>query len=155
MPPEVQKESIGERIRRLRKDRNLGQRELADMVGVTDAWISQIEQDKSSASPALLNKIAHAFKVPIREFLQDQDRHMDLASRIKLVEVLLETNQPNEALEILQEFETHPDLRETDALKVKLLAAEGQYQQSCYGQSLATLQPLVHSLEAMNYVQLA
>lgn len=145
------KETIGERIRRLRKERNLPQSFLADATGVTFGWISQIEQDKANASPELLNKIAVALKVPIRELLQEEDQRMELVSRIKLVEVLLESGQAQEAEYILQGLEDHQGLSESDKIVLQIHYSECRYQQQDYEHSLSLLHPLISSLETANY----
>lgn len=145
------KESIGDRIRRFRKERNMSQITLAEMVGVTFGWISQIEQEKAKASPDLLNKIATALKVPIRELLQNEDEHMELVSRIKLVEVLLETNQITEAQKVIQDIVDHVELSEKDKITLRILESECRYQQSLFSKVVEDLTPLAHSLEASNY----
>lgn len=145
------KESLGERIRRLRKERSLSQTFLADAVGVTFGWISQIEQDKAKASPELLNKIALALQVPIRELLQEEDQRMESVSRIKLVEVLLETGQTHEAKSVIQGLKDHPDLTESDRIVLQIHLSECNYQQQNYEQSLSILLPLILSLETANY----
>ena len=38
--------TIGERIRQIRKDRNLTQRELADLVGINFTYLSRVENDR-------------------------------------------------------------------------------------------------------------
>jgi transcriptional regulator with XRE-family HTH domain len=144
-------ESIGQRIKRLRKERGLSQRELATMTNVTDSWISQIEQDKAGASPDLLNRIATAFKVPIRDILLDQGNHMATVSRLKLAEVLLETEQPNEADPIIAELLKESDLSHSDRLLLTVLLAECRYQQSHHQEALNTLLPFIESLESSNH----
>lgn len=145
------KETIGERIRRLRKERNLPQSFLADATGVTFGWISQIEQDKANASPELLNKIAVALKVPIRELLQDEDQHMELVSRIRLLEVLLETNQTDEAESMIQDLQHEKDLSEKDRIMLSVHLAECRYQQKRYEDALHVLHPIITDLETENH----
>jgi transcriptional regulator with XRE-family HTH domain len=149
--PTSERETLGERIRRLRKERNLSQSALANLVQVTFGWISQIEQDKANASPDVLNKIATALKVPIHALLQSEDDYMETISRIKLVEVLLETNQANEAEEIIDSLETHPDLSETDRLALKVQRAESLYKQKKYDDVLDLLTPFIQTLEISNH----
>ncbi|WP_198299649.1 tetratricopeptide repeat protein [Tumebacillus avium] len=144
-------ETLGQRIRRLRKERNLSQTELGNLVGVTISWISTIEQDRSTPSAELLAKLADTFKIPIRELLQNEDQHMELVSRIKLVEVLLETSKSKEAEQVINNVLKHPELstNQHDILTVYL--AESKYQQKQPNESLEILLPLIHTLEVNNH----
>ena len=92
--PADERGTVGQRIKRLRKERGLSQIVLAQQTGVTDAWISQVETDKSTPSAELLNKIASAMKIPIRELLQDEEADLELTTRIKLVESCWKPTSP-------------------------------------------------------------
>ena len=52
--PDTDSPTVGQRLRALREQRKLSQRELARRSGVTNGMISLIEQDKTSPSVALL-----------------------------------------------------------------------------------------------------
>jgi len=67
---EVTKErvDVGLRLRTLRIERNLSQRDLAASSGVTNGMISLIEQNKHSPSVATLNRITDALGIPFGEF---------------------------------------------------------------------------------------
>ncbi|ARU61690.1 hypothetical protein CBW65_12160 [Tumebacillus avium] len=138
-------ETIGTGIRRLRNLRSMSQSQLADRVGVTFGWISQIEQDKAIPSAELLSKIATQFKIPVHELIQNEESHMELKSRIKLVEVLLEAGQPEEAEMMISGLEPQPDLSDSDRLTIQIHLAECKYQQKDYDQSIEILRPLIHS----------
>ena len=56
---------LGDRIRRLRAERELQQRQLAEKAGLTPSMVSQIESGRLSPSLHTLGKIASAFGVPI------------------------------------------------------------------------------------------
>lgn len=56
---------LGTRIRDLRKEKNLTMSELANMVGVTQGHLSQVERDIIEPSLSLIRKIAEALGVPI------------------------------------------------------------------------------------------
>ncbi|KEO81552.1 helix-turn-helix domain-containing protein [Tumebacillus flagellatus] len=144
-------ETLGERIRRLRKEREISQAKLAKMCGVTMSWISQIETGREDVSPALLNKMAAAFKLPIRELLLGEEEHMEIVSRIKLIEVLLESNQPDEAESYIQSLIQHPDLNDKERMILTVHLAECRYQQQRYSDTLDVLQPLTNKLESDNY----
>ncbi|MCD8238445.1 MAG: helix-turn-helix domain-containing protein [Clostridiales bacterium] len=59
--------SIGENIKKLRKERNLTQQELGDKVGVTQAMIGQIERGSKTPTMVLGKDIAEAFEVDVAE----------------------------------------------------------------------------------------
>jgi transcriptional regulator with XRE-family HTH domain len=58
---------IGARVRRTRKDRNLTQRELADISPVSYSTITKVEQGQMAASPSVLAALARALSVPVTE----------------------------------------------------------------------------------------
>ncbi|PWK11264.1 tetratricopeptide repeat protein [Tumebacillus permanentifrigoris] len=76
---------------------------------------------------------------------------MELVSRIKLIEVLLEVNQPDEAEIFIMELETHSELTGKDTMTLCVHLAECRYQQRRYNESLELLQPLIDKLETDNY----
>ncbi|HET6322863.1 MAG TPA: cupin domain-containing protein [Hyphomicrobium sp.] len=65
LPP---KPDVGARLKTLRTERNLSQRDLAAMSGVTNGMISMIEQNKHSPSVATLNRITDALRISFGEF---------------------------------------------------------------------------------------
>jgi len=60
---------IGKRIAKKRKEKNLTQSVLADAVGVTTAFISQIESGSRKPSYGLIFKISHQLDVPLEYIL--------------------------------------------------------------------------------------
>ena len=52
--------TVGSRLRDLRKERQLSQRELADLAGLSPNAISLIERDEQSPSVATLQRLAAA-----------------------------------------------------------------------------------------------
>ena len=65
--------NIGERIKKLRTERKLSMRELAEKIGITHAHISKLENEKSSPSVDLLQNIADYFNVDISYFFIKDD----------------------------------------------------------------------------------
>ncbi len=63
---------LGQKLRKLRKEQNLTQLELAHQVGITNGQISTIERGVSSPSLATLHRIAQALNVPMTEFFEDE-----------------------------------------------------------------------------------
>ena len=64
---------FGERVRELRKAKNLGQRALAKMIGVSHTYVSKIENEKLDfgdyPSEDLIRKIAAALETDEHELL--------------------------------------------------------------------------------------
>ena len=63
---------LGDRIRRLRAERELQQRQLAEKAGLTPSMVSQIESGRLTPSLNTLGKIAAAFGVPIASLFDGQ-----------------------------------------------------------------------------------
>lgn len=64
--------NIGGKIKKLRTERKLSMRELAEQLGITHAHISKLESEKSSPSVDLLQTIADYFSVDISYFFIKQ-----------------------------------------------------------------------------------
>ena len=61
---------IGSRLKKLRDERNISQRQLAKKSNVSNAAISLIENNKTNPSLGLLKKILDAVPISISDFLQ-------------------------------------------------------------------------------------
>jgi HTH-type transcriptional regulator, competence development regulator len=72
-------QNFGNRVRQLRKAKNLGQRALAEMIGVSHTYVSKIENEKLDfgdyPSEELIHKIA-------KELAADVDELLTLAKKI-------------------------------------------------------------------------
>lgn len=67
---------IGHRLRAIRKQRGLSQRELASKAGLTNGTISLIEQNKTSPSVASLKSLLDAIPISLADFfatLEDEN----------------------------------------------------------------------------------
>ncbi|MFN2216530.1 MAG: cupin domain-containing protein [Anaerolineales bacterium] len=64
--------SIGKRLRAIRLERSLSQRELAKMAGISTNSISLIERDEISPSVATLQNLATALRVRISFFFESE-----------------------------------------------------------------------------------
>lgn len=62
--------SIGENVKKIRKQRGLTQEQLADKVRVTPTYIGFIEQSQRNPSIKTADKIARALKVGIEELFK-------------------------------------------------------------------------------------
>lgn len=67
------KEEIGRRIKRIRVERGLTQKELASKVGIDFTYIGKIERGEQLPSLKILLKIADALSLPFGCFLEDKD----------------------------------------------------------------------------------
>lgn len=66
---------IGQKIRRIRKSKNLTIVELSEQINVTSGYISQIERDLISPSLAVLKRLSEALEVNLSSlFLEDNDQ---------------------------------------------------------------------------------
>ena len=73
---------LGQKLRKVRKEQNLTQLELAQQVGITNGQVSTIERGVSSPSLATLHRIARALNVPMNEFFEDErEREVELIRR--------------------------------------------------------------------------
>ena len=62
----------GNKIRLLRKEKNLTIEEFAEITGFTASYISQVERNKVEPSLSALNKISNALNVSLYYFLEEQ-----------------------------------------------------------------------------------
>jgi transcriptional regulator with XRE-family HTH domain len=64
----------GERLRRLRKNLLLTQRELSRMTGVSQDGISDLEAGKREAQPGTIKRLAEALGVEPSELMKEQEQ---------------------------------------------------------------------------------
>ena len=67
------KAEIGRRVKRIRAERGLTQKELASKVGIDFTYIGKIERGEQLPSLKILLKIAEALSLPFGCFLDDKD----------------------------------------------------------------------------------
>jgi transcriptional regulator with XRE-family HTH domain len=65
--------SIGEKIKRLRKEKNFTQPELAEAMGIEQSYLSKLENDKSLPSNDVLNRILDVFDLEVGDLVDDLD----------------------------------------------------------------------------------
>lgn len=91
---------LGQKLRKMRKEQNLTQLELAQQVGITNGQISTIERGVSSPSLATLHRIAQALNVPMTEFFEDErQKEVELVRKGKGRKVA--GNRENTSIEVL------------------------------------------------------
>lgn len=59
--------AFGQRVQKLRKERNLSQEQLADLAGVHRTYIGMIERAEKNITLCNIERIADALKVNIKE----------------------------------------------------------------------------------------
>lgn len=64
---EKTRKQLGKRIQRLRKSLGYSQEEFADIVGISRTRAGHIEQGRKSPSLALLERLAKALKVKVKD----------------------------------------------------------------------------------------
>lgn len=64
--------SLGDRLRQLRSERNLSQRDLAHLAGLSPNSISLIERDETSPSVATLQSLATALNIRMSYFFEEE-----------------------------------------------------------------------------------
>lgn len=68
--------SVGRKVRELRKERNLSQRDLACQAGLSPNAISLIERDEISPSVATLQRLAIALQVKMSYFFEEDNNQL-------------------------------------------------------------------------------
>ena len=61
------KNKFGKRLRKLRRNSDITQEELAEKIGVSSNFISQLERGINAPSFEVLAKLAEVFEVPVRD----------------------------------------------------------------------------------------
>jgi transcriptional regulator with XRE-family HTH domain len=64
--------SLGDKLRQLRSERNISQRELAQLAGLSPNSISLIERDETSPSVATLQSLATALNIRMSYFFEEE-----------------------------------------------------------------------------------
>ena len=69
MDNESDKRRLGYRIRQLREDREISQRQLALMTGTSRSYLWKLESGKADVGIDVLCRIARALDVKVRDFI--------------------------------------------------------------------------------------
>lgn len=85
-------ESIGNRIKRYRIDKDISQEDLAQIVNVNFRHISNIELGKRHASLELIVLIANALEVSADDLLTDNLKHSSSPVDTEIHDILLDCN---------------------------------------------------------------
>lgn len=82
--------NIGERLKALRKARGLSRNRLAQMSGVSQSYLSDIEAGKKNPTVEVLNRLCKALEISLVEFFEEtrKELHPDAARLAKIAEKL-------------------------------------------------------------------
>ncbi|MBU5316658.1 XRE family transcriptional regulator [Clostridium bornimense] len=112
---------IGEKIKRLRIEKQLTQQELANRCELSKGFISQLENDLTSPSIATLVDILQILGTNLKEFFNDQDNHRVTFSK----EDMFETEDEELGYKLMWLI---PDAQKNDMEPVMVtLSPGGQY----------------------------
>ncbi len=78
--------NLGEKIKRMRNQKGLTQKELADRCELTKGYISQLENDLNSPSIATLTDILAALGSSLSEFFQEEREEKIVYSKSEFIE---------------------------------------------------------------------
>lgn len=106
LPPLPVKESIGERVGRIRKDRGFTQVELAEKIGVIQSIVSAIERDVLKLSAEMAIRFALALEVSTDDLLMPAKRNGSQGKK-----------PSRKILRRLEKIETLPRTQQTAVLK--------------------------------------
>ena len=70
---ELSMEILGEKLKRIRKEKNLTQEQLGKLIGVQKAQISKLESGASSATISTITKVFHALKAKVKLQIEIED----------------------------------------------------------------------------------
>lgn len=63
--------TFGENIKRIRKDMNITQEEMAKRIGISQSYIAHIERNRKNISLAVILKIAKGLKISVNKLIND------------------------------------------------------------------------------------
>lgn len=101
---------IGEKIKNLRKQKNMSLRELAQITGLSKTTLGDLEKDIKNPSLETLEKIAVAFAITPAELLMETDSTEDLMESAKNSgsEILAGLSKSGDLLKVLYRAKDAP-----------------------------------------------
>ncbi len=67
---------LGNKLRRLRQERNLTQKQMAERVGISASYLNLIEHDERPVTVSLLLKLGQVFDLDLQELSDDPERQL-------------------------------------------------------------------------------
>lgn len=97
---------IGERVKQARLSRGLSQADLADMLKLSDAYVSKIELGKNAMTITVLIKLSDALNVSTDWLLRNQTREAQEITLTELEEMFKDCSpaERNALLKLLQQM---------------------------------------------------
>lgn len=97
----LQKETIGQRIKRIRKQKGYTQADIGKKVGIIQRLVSHYERGRLRISADMLTRFAKALEVNINELVADNQKNKKevkpispkLAQRLRRIETLPQSQQ--------------------------------------------------------------
>lgn len=80
-PPSLVEQHIASRLAVLRKEAGLTLRELGEMTGLSDAYLSRLENGQTAVTIANLAKLAEVFSTPLTTFFKEEEKSAPLVLR--------------------------------------------------------------------------
>ncbi|WP_154985716.1 helix-turn-helix domain-containing protein [Paenibacillus polysaccharolyticus] len=98
--------SVGERIRAVRKAKGLTQQQLAELSGLDDAYIGSVERGERNFSIDTLEKILLGLKLSLNELMISTDFLGEVESRQTVLEefIAITSNISDEQIDILTQI---------------------------------------------------
>ena len=103
-------QATADRIRHLRRQRDISQEELALRSGINTVYYGQIERGQKCPTVDTLYKIAVGLDVPLPDLLRFDDPPTDMEDLNAYVERLIRRIPPNKATQVVKVLETVIDL---------------------------------------------
>lgn len=95
-------EDIGNRIRTLRKENNMTSVDLAQIIQISQPYLSQIESGKKPVTVDILINICNVFEITLEQFFSQKTSFGDMISLNKVMRAAGNLN--TEELEALHKF---------------------------------------------------
>ena len=97
---------LGERVKRARQDRGLSQSDLAEILGISDAYVSKIELGKNAMTVTVLAKLSGALGVSTDWLIRNQTREAQQITITELEEMFkgCTPSEQNTLLKLLQQM---------------------------------------------------
>lgn len=103
-------EATAERIRRLRKQRDMSQEELALRAGINTVYFGQIERGQKCPTVDTLYKIAMGLEVPLPDLLRFDTAPSDIEDTDVYVVQLMKRIPPSKVAQVIKILEAVADL---------------------------------------------